>query len=64
MTSADYVYSGKVLNTMGYCMDFKLRRLVKIAANKLIAVVRAVFLMGCDRGSRNGRPWPEKARVG
>jgi uncharacterized peroxidase-related enzyme len=32
MKSQDYLYSGKVLNTLGYCMDFKLRRLLKLTA--------------------------------
>jgi len=43
MTSADYAHSGKVLRTMGYCMDFKVTRLVKITANKLISMVKAVL---------------------
>lgn len=34
MTNSDYLYSGKVLNTLGYCMDFKLTRLVRLAAGK------------------------------
>ena len=34
MTSSDYIYSGKVLNTLGYCMDFKLTRLLKLTASK------------------------------
>lgn len=59
MTSADYVHSGKVLSTIGYCMDFKLRRLMKIAANNLIAVVRVVLLRGRNRGSEQGRQWPK-----
>jgi uncharacterized peroxidase-related enzyme len=43
MRSADYVHAGKVLNTMGYCMDFKVIRLLKITANKLIILLRVVF---------------------
>lgn len=34
MKSTDYLYSGKVLNTLGYCMDFKTTRLLKLAAMK------------------------------
>jgi len=52
MTSADYVHTGKVLTTMGYCMDFKLGRLVKIAANRLGAMARAVFQAGPQQRPR------------
>ena len=38
MTSSDYLYSGKVLNTLGYCMDFKLTRLLRLAAGKFKSV--------------------------
>ena len=38
MTSSDYIYSGKVLNTLGYCMDFKLTRLLKLTASKFRSV--------------------------
>ena len=41
MTSRDYVYSGKVLSTLGYCMDFKLSRLLKITANTLMTMVKS-----------------------
>ncbi|MGH9867950.1 MAG: carboxymuconolactone decarboxylase family protein [Candidatus Polarisedimenticolia bacterium] len=41
MTSADYLYSGKVLKTLGYCMDFKLRRLFRITANTLMTLVKS-----------------------
>lgn len=41
MTASDYVYSGKVLRTLGYCMDFKLRRLFKITANTLMTLVKS-----------------------
>jgi len=67
MTSADYVYSGKVLNTMGYCMDFKLRRLVKITANKLIAVIRAALVTGRKKGRKRpamGQTKPTSASIG
>lgn len=59
MTSADYAHTGKVLSSLGYCMDFKLIRLVKIAASKLIAVVKAVLLPGRNRVSERGRSWPK-----
>jgi uncharacterized peroxidase-related enzyme len=57
MTSADYLRSGTVLNTMGYCMDFNLRRLVKVAVNKLIAMLKAVLLMGRNGSSGHDRQW-------
>jgi uncharacterized peroxidase-related enzyme len=41
MSSTDYVYSGKVLKRLGYCMDFKLSRLMKIAANTLMTLVKS-----------------------
>lgn len=34
MTSTDYLFSGQVLNTLGYCMDFKLTRFVRLMASK------------------------------
>ena len=43
MTSSDYIFSGKVLNTMGYCMDFKLTRLMKLTASSFQHVMRFVF---------------------
>ncbi len=43
MSSSDYIYSGKVLNTLGYCMDFKLTRLLKLTASKFRSV--ASFLL-------------------
>jgi len=61
MTAADYVHSGKVLSTMGYCMDFKLRRLVKIAANKMIAGIKAVISLGRNRGSARTGQWPKQS---
>jgi len=41
MSPTDYVYSGKVLKRLGYCMDFKLTRLLKIAANSLMTMVKS-----------------------
>jgi len=40
MNSRDYVYSGKVLKRLGYCMDFKLSRLLKIATSALMTMVK------------------------
>lgn len=60
MTSGDYVHSGKVLRTMGYCMDFKLIRLVKIAASKLISLVRAMLAKDRSKGCAHGRPRPKQ----
>ena len=40
MTSTDYLFSGQVLNTLGYCMDFKLTRLVKLTTGKFRSMVR------------------------
>jgi len=40
MTSTDYLFSGQVLNTLGYCMDFKLTRLVRLMAGKFRSVAR------------------------
>ena len=42
MRSEDYAHSGKVLKRLGYCMDFKLTRLVRITANTLITMVKSV----------------------
>jgi uncharacterized peroxidase-related enzyme len=50
MTSTDYLFSGQVLNTLGYCMDFKLTRLVKLVARKFRSVA-AFFLR-----KRHSRP--------
>jgi len=48
MTPADYAYSGKVLTTVGYCMDFKPRRLFSIRPAQLWAILRSVV------------PWPTR----
>src|SRR5262245_28590769 len=40
MSTSDYLYSGKVLNTLGYCMDFKLTRLAKLTALKFRSVTQ------------------------
>ncbi|HEV8198965.1 MAG TPA: peroxidase-related enzyme [Candidatus Polarisedimenticolia bacterium] len=41
MASTDYVYSGKVLKQLGYCMDFSVSRLLKIAASTLRTMVKS-----------------------
>jgi uncharacterized peroxidase-related enzyme len=41
MNPTDYVYSGKVLKRLGYCMDFKVTRLLKIAASALMTMVKS-----------------------
>ena len=41
MSPTGYVYSGKVLKRLGYCMDFKLGRLLKIAASTFMTMVRS-----------------------
>jgi uncharacterized peroxidase-related enzyme len=43
MRTSDYLYSGKVLNTLGYCMDFKLTRLIKLTLLRFRSVA-AIFL--------------------
>jgi uncharacterized peroxidase-related enzyme len=43
MTSTDYLFSGQVLNTLGYCMDFKLTRFVRLLISKFPFLAR-VFL--------------------
>src|SRR6185295_9989236 len=43
MTSTDYIFSGQVLNTLGYCMDFKLTRLARLTARKFKLVVNTFF---------------------
>src|SRR6185369_10974007 len=59
MTSTDYLFSGQVLNTLGYCMDFKLTRLIRLTARKFKSVVRALFRTRRHRGSGDDRHWPK-----
>jgi len=58
MTSSDYLYSGKVLNTLGYCMDFKLTRLMKLTTIKFKSVTGFFFSRRRNKGSAQGRQWP------
>jgi uncharacterized peroxidase-related enzyme len=61
MNSEDYVHSGKVLNDLGYCMDFKLTRLVKITANKLMNMVRFVLFGDNSKGPEQRRKWSKES---
>src|SRR3954452_20167370 len=56
MTSADYLYSGKVLNTLGYCMDFKLTRLARLTLSRFRAVAD-LFLF--RKRKKNQKPGEE-----
>ena len=56
MTSTDYLFSGQVLNTLGYCMDFKLTRLVRLTASKFRSVAGFFFRKRRNR-SRHSQ-WP------
>lgn len=60
MTSSDYLFSGKVLNSMGYCMDFKLTRLMKLVATRFHIIVRGIFRSRRKKRSANGGDWPQK----
>lgn len=56
MRTSDYLYSGKVLNTLGYCMDFKLTRLARLTTSRLRTVV--AFFFGNSRKKNSPQPWP------
>ncbi len=43
MRPADYLYSGRVLNTLGYCMDFKFTRLVRLTVLRFRSVVQMLL---------------------
>ena len=58
MTSTDYLFSGQVLNTLGYCMDFKLTRLAKLVARKFKAVTGILFSKRRSKRSEASRQWP------
>lgn len=58
MASADYLFSGKVLSTMGYCMDFKLTRLVKLTAMKFKSVAGILFRKRRNKTSKRSQEWP------
>jgi uncharacterized peroxidase-related enzyme len=57
MTSTDYLFSGQVLNTLGYCMDFKLTRFVRLMAGKFPFLARLFFR---KRRAESAQQGPEK----
>jgi uncharacterized peroxidase-related enzyme len=59
MASTDYLFSGKVLSTLGYCMDFKLTRLVKLTM-RFKSVARILFLKGRSKSSERSQERPKK----
>lgn len=63
MASTDYLFSGKVLSTLGYCMDFKLTRLVMLMTTKFKSVVSMLFLRRRNKRSNSGRGWSKKNSV-
>ena len=60
MASTDYLFSGKVLSTMGYCMDFKLSRFVMLITTKFKSVARMLFWRKPTRKSDRGKKWARK----
>lgn len=56
MNSSDYLYSGKVLNTLGYCMDFKISRLLKLTASKFRHVKEILLTPKPRRKPAAGEP--------
>jgi hypothetical protein len=62
MSVADYVNSGKRLSRDGYCLDFNLKGIVKITANKFIAVVNALLLAGSNKSSEPSRQTPRQSQ--
>lgn len=63
MASTDYLFSGKVLSTMGYCMDFKLTRLALLLTTKFKSVVSMLFFKRRGKKSNPGRGWSKKNSV-
>jgi len=62
MRSSDYLYSGKVLNTLGYCMDFKLTRLARLTASRFRAVM--AFFGKSKKKSGQSAAWSaESAKI-
>ena len=45
---------------MGYCMDFKLTRLVMLMTTKFKSVVRMLFFKRRGKKSTRGQEWPKK----
>jgi uncharacterized peroxidase-related enzyme len=65
MSTADYAHSGVVLKSLGYCMDFKLTRLIKIAAIKLLSVFKRLVVPKPNRRTAGHPSWtkPTPRRV-
>ena len=61
MRTSDYLYSGKVLNTLGYCMDFKLTRLARLTASRFHTVV--AFFFGKRKKKQNTAWAAESAKT-
>lgn len=62
MKSSDYLYSGKVLTTLGYCMDFKVTRLLRLMATSFHSV-KHIFVRKKNKKNRS-RPdskWPTRS---
>jgi uncharacterized peroxidase-related enzyme len=57
MKSSDYLYSGKVLTTLGYCMDFKLTRLLRLVAMSFNSV-KEIFLSKKKIKTPPASKWP------
>jgi uncharacterized peroxidase-related enzyme len=57
MNSTDYLFTGQVLNTLGYCMDFKLTRFVLLVAGKFRSVAGLFFRR---RRAGSAQKWQEK----
>lgn len=57
MTPEDYAHSGRVLKNMGYCMDFKVSRLLKLIAARTIEGVGSLLLACRTRRMGSPRQW-------
>ena len=65
MSAADYLHSGKVLSTLGYCMDFKLSRFLKLGVGKTISfLVRLTLRTSRNREPKNGQQWRKQTPRG
>ena len=60
MKSTDYLYSGKVLTTLGYCMDFKVSRLVKLTALSFNSVKEIFFTRKRAKTGGQSSRWSKK----
>lgn len=64
MKSSDYLYSGRVLNTLGYCMDFKLTRLARLVIEKFREVTAFLMpktLKASGKPESGNREWAEQS---